>query len=192
MSIGMKNKGLSLVETIMSMGLFAILLTAVTLTIVQGYRSYSKGTQSTLTFREEMLALESIKRALHTCEEIYIPNNPGLITTAANGFTPKEGTLTPVFVFVHRALGTGEKEVIAFQWTSQNTIVQFLYTPDFDPGDINKQTTINGSTKVLASSVQNLNFIRKNYYDLIISVNSYPDGTNPLSAYVHVKDTGYP
>lgn len=184
----MKNKGLSLVETIMSIGLFAILLTAVTLTITQGYRSYSKGSHSTLTFRDEMLALESMKRALHTCENIYIPSNLAVLRTLYGGFTPQEGTNTPVFVFANRALVTGEKEVMAFQWTSQNTIIQFLYNPAFDPADQSTQTILAGSTKVLASSVQDLNFMRKSTYNLMISVNSFPDKTNLLSAYVNVKN----
>lgn len=180
---------MTLVEVLITVGLFGIFLSLLGVTVVQGYKAYLKGSRDASLFRGASIAMERIRRALHTCERIYAPESAPPLTGAA-GYIPRAGSATPVFVFAHTN-PAGAKEVIAYQWRPQtNEIVRWLYSPSF-PAD---QTVLPDSTKVLAPSAQDLVFRLEQTADgefLSAAFTSYPDkGYFPLSTTVRITASG--
>lgn len=183
--------GITLIEILIAAALFGIFLTSVSLCVVQAYRVYTQGNKAISLARGSCVAIEQMQRALHTCEKIYAPDNVSDIT-APSGYTPKTGTPTEVFVYVRTDPVTFQKEVIAYQWRDQSMeIVQFLYNNNFDPADSSTQNIIPGSTKVLAPSVQDLNFNLQQTIDgeiLTVKFTSYPDQDYfPILSIVQIK-----
>lgn len=188
------SRGITLIEILIAAALFGIFLSAVSLCVVQAYRVYTKGSKVSSLFRGASVAMEHMQRALHTCEKIYAPDNASDIT-ALSGYTPKTGTPKVAFVYVRTNPVTFQKEVIAYQWRDPSMeIVQFLYNNNYDPADSSTQTVIPGSTKVLAPSVQDLNFNLQQTIDgeiLTVKFTSYPDQNYfPILSIVQIKKSG--
>lgn len=185
-----KFKGTTLIEILVAIALFGLFLTAASLTLVQGYRSYTRGGKAVFLFRMASIGMDQMTRTLHTCETIYVPDNLSAIERPA-WFIPKEGTATPVFVFRRTVPGTSLKEVIAYKWNSTtNEISQFIYSNSF-PAD---ETVLLNTTKVIATSVQDFQFqLEKSDYGETITVRfaSYPDKSYfPLMNFVNIRESG--
>lgn len=169
----MRNKGTTLVEILITVGLFALFLAGVGLTLVQSYKSYVKGGKNTSLFRGASVAMQLMVKEVHTCENIYEPDQ---IETITSGFTANQ---TPLVY--SRMNSQNQREVVAYRWDSQKMqIIRYSYSPDYP----NNQTAIN--EKIIATSVQDLKFKLTQNSDgefMNIAFTSYPDKAYfPLSS----------
>lgn len=148
-----QNKGVTLIELLITMSIFSLLLGVICLIFQEGFRFYRAGSADVQTFQQAVLAMNRMCRDLQesTSSELYFPAQEDL----------KAPSRTPGIVFVKRYPDEEHTEVIGyFIDEEKKEIVRVLYDPGYDPGEIATQMEKSepGARKVLARGMQRLSF----------------------------------
>lgn len=148
-----QHKGVTLIELMITMSIFALLLGVICLIFQEGFRFYRTGSADVQTFQQAVFSMERMCRDLQesTAAELYFPAQEDL----------KAPSRTPGIVFVKRYPDEEHAEVIGyFIDEEKNEILRVLYDPGYDPADVSSQgeTSEPGARKVLARGMQRLSF----------------------------------
>ncbi|MBI2252059.1 MAG: prepilin-type N-terminal cleavage/methylation domain-containing protein [Armatimonadetes bacterium] len=152
-----KDSGFTLYEVLITMGIFSLFVTIISMCFVQGLRNYRQGTEDAPYFRKAANSFDLMASELRQAKSIYIPDN---YNTLAAGFSLTSGT--PIFVFVRDYYDGAARinQTIGYKLdTINHYLTRIIYLPDFNPNDPSKWGTApNNGIKKVAEAIQYLNF----------------------------------
>ncbi|MFH1454471.1 MAG: prepilin-type N-terminal cleavage/methylation domain-containing protein [Armatimonadota bacterium] len=154
-----KNRGVTLIEVLISSAIFLMFLTAIYSCFVIGMRAYNDlagSKDKTFLFRRACLALDLISSEIRQAESIYLPGNISLLEYP-NSYAPVTGdpsAYTPPFIFKKWNNLDSRYEAIGYQLDKNSKQLERIiyYDETFTVADPAKQI------KILTKSAGSLKF----------------------------------
>jgi prepilin-type N-terminal cleavage/methylation domain-containing protein len=146
-------KGVTLLEIMITMGIFAMLMSIIVLIFQEGLRFYRTGAGDVQTFQYSAITLERMSREIQdkTVLELYFPAQEDLMVPHSSSG----------IVFVKKNPEKDTLEVIGY-FIDEDTkeVKRVLYDPGYDPEDPGTQVPHHdpGSSKIMARKVLKLTF----------------------------------
>ncbi len=190
MKTKVSHSGLTLLEMLIAIGIFALILTMVGSLFVNGYQVYSSQQQSGFVIREDTLGFSGIVNNLKQMTDLYQPGN--MTQTNFSAYDPQSGVNVPL-TFTIFNFNAGKYETIGYTLNSQKAeILELLYEPDYSPTVSSTWNVL--QTHVLANSVKTLEFVyhtpdsgTNQFFSASINFSTPPHFS--LSSDVHVFST---
>lgn len=146
-----KKEGVTIPELLITMGIFALMMTVICVVFERGFYFYREGSGDTYAFQHAVISLDRMSRDLgdHSALELYYPDLDTL------------GEASRGIVFVKEYPEEERFEVIGYCLNRETgELARVLYNPGYDPAVASTQTLKSGpgARSIIARQIGGLTF----------------------------------